>query len=464
MLSIVLPSHHVGGAVHMMHDGATITFNTEDQSAASITAIAAYNAVSQRLDPIHSGYVVCLCYELRFLGRQESIPRLPDLAGARLQLLCVFRSWRQWLDFGAEDVDEDSDFDDDETPDCVACLCERTYDDGTAKFKATSLRGSDRLMLEHIAPLAKTYGFDLHLAHVTYKQSGIASFNSVRRRKWGGCECGGCSEDMVSSCDEDAADWSDVNVNKLEMTEDVESINLDLSILALDGMPMQMSGATVEAMKRQDGNMDNGYSGYFINGSLEHGDRKPSLKRERRTWGTLTYSYIRTALIITPEASPTVNFALGDVREFACMALESSSSETPTTKEQRLVEALLAWSTKNQTLQVAKAASVLAMKEVTKVLRDSAERWNSTDLFVKTLESCGLGRCMMTVGVNGLLSGYRAFDWDTLRAVFSEILSKTMSITLCAQLVDGVRLIAVDSLTQTFFPGARHRKNWLWTR
>ncbi len=285
----------------MMHDGATITFNTEDQSAASITAIAAYNAVSQRLDPIHSGYVVCLCYELRFLGRQESIPRLPDLAGARLQLLCIFRSWRQWLDFGAEDVDEDSDFDDDETPDCVACLCERTYDDGTAKFKATSLRGSDRLMLEHIAPLAKTYGFDLHLAHVTYKQSGLASFNSVRRRKWGGCECGGCSEDMVSSCDEDAADWSDVDVNKLEMTEDVESINFDLSILALDGMPMQMSGATVEAMKRQDGDMDNGYSGYLINGSLEHGDRKPSLKRERRTAsGELSHTVRTVSNILTP--------------------------------------------------------------------------------------------------------------------------------------------------------------------
>ncbi|KAF9022498.1 hypothetical protein BDZ89DRAFT_900341, partial [Hymenopellis radicata] len=97
-LSIILPSHHVGGQVHIIHEGTTKTFNTEGHSAPSLTAIAAYTAVSQRLDPIHSGYVACLCYELAFLGKPQSIPRLPDLGRAMMRLRRVFRSWRLRLD------------------------------------------------------------------------------------------------------------------------------------------------------------------------------------------------------------------------------------------------------------------------------------------------------------------------------------------------------------------------------
>ncbi|KAF9022499.1 hypothetical protein BDZ89DRAFT_203658 [Hymenopellis radicata] len=168
------------------------------------------------------------------------------------------------------------------------------------------------------------------------------------------------------------------------------------------------------------------------------GRKTPSFERQRRTWGTLTYSYNRCALIITPEDSATVDFAVGDVREFACMALKSSTSETPTAKEQRLVEALLAWLTKNRTVATTEASVLALNSTVAKVLRDSAVRWNSADLFLKTLEGCGLDQCIKVAGIDVLLSGYRSFDWGIFKAVYSEILSKTMSITLRARLIDDI--------------------------
>ncbi|KAF8917722.1 hypothetical protein CPB85DRAFT_1214902, partial [Mucidula mucida] len=178
LLSVVLPSRHTGGQIRIVQQGTTKTFNTAGNSAASTTVVGAYTGVTHSLDSLQSGYVVCLSYELNYLGESHSIPRLPQLIGATTQLYHVFRSWRQKLD-GVEEPSDDSDLeadDDDDVPQLIPCLFEHTYND-VSHFKATTLQGADRLMLKHIAPLAKVYGFNLHLSQVTYSESGGATLD-----------------------------------------------------------------------------------------------------------------------------------------------------------------------------------------------------------------------------------------------------------------------------------------------
>ncbi len=263
LLSVVLPSRHTGGQIRIVHQGTTKTFNTAGNSAASTTVVGAYTGVTHSLDSLQSGYVVCLSYELNYLGESHSIPRLPQLIGATTQLYHVFRSWRQKLD-GVEEPSDDSDLeadDDDDVPQLIPCLFEHTYND-VSHFKATTLQGADRLMLKHIAPLAKVYGFNLHLSQVTYSESGGATLDVSDygyRDRFG-----------YDYYDEDSDEYDDVDPDDAEMDEVDEKTVSFSTVFALDGMPMQMSGKAVDSLKG------------FINGGLTDGDSESSLERHDR--------------------------------------------------------------------------------------------------------------------------------------------------------------------------------------
>ncbi|KAF9022458.1 hypothetical protein BDZ89DRAFT_1137300 [Hymenopellis radicata] len=435
ILSVVLPSRHIGGQIRIIHQGTTKTFNTAGNSAASTTVVGAYTGVTQSLDSIQSGYVVCLSYELNCLGESHSIPRLPQLVGATTQLRHVFRSWRQKLD-GVEEPSDDPDLEDDDVdvPQLIPCLFEHTYGD-MSHLKATALQGADRLMLSHIAPLAKVYGFNLHLSQVTYTESGGVTLDvpyyggRSRYGRYG-----------YNFYDEDSDEYDDVDADDVEMDE-VEDRSVSFrTVFALDGMPMQMSGTAVSSLN------DGDPVECFINGDLTDGDKESSFDRYDRESGYLTYAYKRSVLIISPKESEDVKFTIGDIRSFACAGLESSLSETPSPKENKLVAALLQWLKQNRspTTNGPTGTAGITPAQVANILRDSADRWNDADLFVQVLQSCGPDHCISLIGLNGLISAYQAFDWNKLKDLYTEGLSQTVSNSLRGQVIDRLLSTAME--------------------
>ncbi|EEB95206.1 hypothetical protein MPER_05861 [Moniliophthora perniciosa FA553] len=168
-------------------------------------------------------------------------------------------------------------------------------------------------MLTQIAPLAKAYGFALHLADAVYTESG--------RGYWGGCYW-----------DSDEDDEDDIDAEELDMDEVDETFFYIRNVVALDGMPMTISGADLDDHER-----------LCVNGEIKDRDCISDFDRNDRESGTLTHTWSSKALLITPKASPRVHFSIGAVSEFACTTLTKSFSEAPSARESKLVEALLEW-------------------------------------------------------------------------------------------------------------------------
>ncbi|KAK7025466.1 hypothetical protein VNI00_015994 [Paramarasmius palmivorus] len=412
-LSIILPSRHSGGDIHFTYQGKEKAFTTTGQNVLSTIAIGAYSTVKQSLDPVQSGYVVYLYYELSCLSEAHVIPRLPELVVGNTQLHHVFRSWRQILDSrkgtspeGAIDIDGEEGEGEEQVPDLLICLLEREY--STVTFKAASLQGADRLMLTQIAPFAKSYGFDLHLAKVVYTESGGASLGKYGRSRHHGYGCGyGCC-----GCD-DSDDYSDedIDADDLEM-EDTDEYSIEINnVVALDGMPLIISGSVVDDLVERN---DNGQ--LFVNGCITDRTRSSDFERYDRESGTLTHTYSSKVFLITPTQSPRVRFSIGAIGSFASQALVSSLSETPTLREHRLVEALLEW-VKTNTLDA------VGLTRACSCLRESADRWNDVGLFLRLLES-----------------SYQAFDWGQLQEKYTEAFVNESSNDLRMKIVD--RLLA----------------------
>ncbi|EEB99256.1 hypothetical protein MPER_01096, partial [Moniliophthora perniciosa FA553] len=67
-LSIFLPSRHSGGNIHYDYQGKKKSFLTIGHDIMSTVAMGAYSAVRQSIDPVLSGFVVYLQYELSCLS------------------------------------------------------------------------------------------------------------------------------------------------------------------------------------------------------------------------------------------------------------------------------------------------------------------------------------------------------------------------------------------------------------
>ncbi|KAF9022471.1 hypothetical protein BDZ89DRAFT_1070638 [Hymenopellis radicata] len=430
ILSVILPSRHIGGQIRITHQVATEAFNIAWNTAASTTVVGAYTGVTQSFDPIQSGYVVCLCYELDYLGPSLSMPQLPQPGGTATRLHHVFRSWRQRL----YEVQEHDD--DDDVPPFVAYLLDHTYSD-VPHFNASALQGSDRLMLKQIAPFAKAYGFNLHLAQVTYTEMGgvtldidpfdFASFVGSRRFGYG-YEFGGYGHF------EDIYDADDVEMDEVEQRELAFR-----SVSTLDGMPMQMTGKAIESLHND---FEYGGDG-FINGDMIDGEKESDFERYNRS---VRFLYKRSALVISPKESEVVKFAVGDISAFAYAQLKSSVSMTPSTRETLFISTLLRWLKDNRSSQTSGSAPPVGITavQVANVLRESADRWNNVNLFLQVLQNCGADHCVSLVGVDGLLSAYQTFDWNKLKDFYGEGLSKTTSSSLRGQVVGRLLLTATE--------------------
>lgn len=98
---------------------------------------------------------------------------------------------------------------------------------------------------------------------------------------------------------------------------------------------------------------------------------------------------------------------VGDVYDYACNALRSSLTVTPTDREKKLVDQLLACCQTRR--QEAK------LQQVVQVLRESADRWNDVQILLRALKACSVDKNTELMGLEGFVSAYQAFGWDALK-------------------------------------------------
>ncbi|KAI3621829.1 2og-fe oxygenase [Moniliophthora roreri] len=387
----------------------------------STIAIGAYSAVRQSIDPVLSGFVVYLQYELSCLSEANMIPRLPELSVGNKQLHHVFQSWRQNLD-SRKDITANGviDVDEEEVHDLLICLLDRDY--SKSNLKASSLEGSDRLMLTQIAPLARAYGFTLHLADVVYIESGCVMLERYGRGYRSGCYW-----------DSDEDDEDDIDPDELDMDGVDDKIFRICNAVALDGMPMTISVPYLHGC--------DAHERLCVNGELTDRDYTSKFDRDDRESGTLTYTWSSKVLLITPKAS-RVQFTIGAVSEFACASLTKSFSEAPSARELKLVEALLEWLKSN-------TSDISGLRRSCTCLRDSADRWNDVQLFLRMLEACGPKRVLSLVGVDGLCTAYQAFDWAQIQEKYAEAFMGECSNDLRGQFVEKMLTAATNARDDT---------------
>jgi hypothetical protein len=172
-----------------------------------------------------------------FFNSQNETQRLEDFSRA-------LHAWHHQLQLNAPDDDET---DDETRPKMLACFLKHDYDALT--FTATTLKPEDQTLLQEIAPLAKKYHFDLHLAHTTFRRVGHV--------------CYAHSQYGVTQVNVDDSDYSDdgygcgddpfgfayrtnfiVDADKIQM-EDESSAERYLTFAArrLDGLPLELSNS-----------------------------------------------------------------------------------------------------------------------------------------------------------------------------------------------------------------------------
>jgi hypothetical protein len=99
--------------------------------------------------------------------------------------------------------------------------------------------------------------------------------------------------------------------------------------------------------------------------------------------------------------------SVGDVYDYACNALRSSMTVSPTEKEKKLVGQLL--------LCCQTRPNEAKLKTAVQVLRESADRWNDVQTLLQTLKACGVDKNTDLMGPEGFVSAYQAFGWDVLK-------------------------------------------------
>jgi predicted 2-oxoglutarate/Fe(II)-dependent dioxygenase YbiX len=152
-LVVCLPSRHEGGTLLVSHDGETraIDFSTTD-GAYKIQYAAFYTDCQHEVNPVTSGYRVCLVYNLQVARRkrQPSAPRNSDNVALAAALLS---------ELFADDARHK-----------IAIRLAHEYSEAGLSFD--TLKGADRSRVDILARAAEQLGYQLYLALMTHQQTG----------------------------------------------------------------------------------------------------------------------------------------------------------------------------------------------------------------------------------------------------------------------------------------------------
>ncbi|KIY63723.1 hypothetical protein CYLTODRAFT_493680 [Cylindrobasidium torrendii FP15055 ss-10] len=359
-----------------------------------------------------------------------------------------FQTWRAILD--AYDADESSSTELD-PPFMLMVRLRGKYPQGVS---LSSLTPGDQHIVLQFAPLAKAYEFDFHLANAKYSESGRVSWK-VRRSRYGhgylgrgyGRGNGRYGHELRTYYDTDEDEDSedlyddpcaysyhemgyydsdeDPDINKLDLDDVTEIETMLYGIVALDGKPMSCDDCPKDLDE------------VMISGSLYSGDPAKEFKRYKVGSGWLTHTHTTSVLVITPSEYSD-DFVDGNIYPWACAKLLASISTAPTPKEAELVQLLLEY------LPSAEISSI-DRTGAAKALRNTADRWGDTDLFVRACRACGLELCLEAMSIEGMASACQAFDWVNLSSIFTEVYEQSTSSAARRQLITALLTSSADS-------------------
>ncbi|KAL0576694.1 hypothetical protein V5O48_005293 [Marasmius crinis-equi] len=290
--------------------------------------------------------------------------------------------------------------------------------DSEAHMRVSTLDEIDRRILAKLAPYAKVYDFEMHLAQYRYEREGYIDVGDV---------------DLEECSDYDPGEPDEANFKPHEVEGE---LTLD-HIFSLDGIPMTLSGDCDIPDKFINGTEMDGY----CESELDWWDFGPGLKR---TW-------TGRVLLLSPKGSTHAVITIQLYRlEWMCSELYEPSLR-PSGKDRKLVEVLLEqiFMKMNQNSEDSTKATVapsIASSEwsdcrmIAERLADCAVEWRDLLLLNRLLEACTKDPIHI-IGVGKFISMYEVFGGD-MKGVLSHILKTESSHELQVKLVKGLQVVA----------------------
>ncbi|KAJ7169374.1 hypothetical protein C8R43DRAFT_122366 [Mycena crocata] len=374
-LTVILPGRHDGGQLQFRHAGASTAFNSAPESGRQTTIIASYTGVTHTLSSITSGYRLSIVYDIHEPAKSGGSrgSSLPEMHTAHERLRTILRSWKE----GASD---------DAAPKSLVCLLQNKYHKAP-NFSADSLTAGDALLVSHLRPVAREFGFRILLGHIDYDvaveaQAPAEGDAAYEDDYWG-----------AGIRKRDQEDYKDTG-------ESSTYINFTL-VVDLGGMPV---GLKLE-LHPED----------LLNGSVT--DMPPDRKafdREDRYEATRTSAVFRTqvynrnvVLLWPKDGESDCKVTTGDVFDYASMKLKDSITSTPTRREKLLVKNLLVWCTFHHPPD--------KLRPAMRVLLAAACRWNDSEILSRALKAGKVDKNIDILGADCLVTAIGAFGWDTLK-------------------------------------------------
>jgi hypothetical protein len=209
-LVVCLPSRHEGGSLIVRHDGQTATLDFAKKGGEFHTQYAAFYAdCEHEIQPVASGYRICLVYNLATAGKkQPSAPQNSAAVAAAARLLAALFA------------------DADAGPQKIAVPFQHQYTE--AGLDPRQLKGADRACADVLVRAAESLGYELYFALLTHWQSGEVDYDTIdhdpyRRRssyRW--------SDDFDEDDDDGDDDYASGDDSGIEMGEVYdEALTLD---------------------------------------------------------------------------------------------------------------------------------------------------------------------------------------------------------------------------------------------
>ncbi|KAF7340841.1 hypothetical protein MSAN_02113500 [Mycena sanguinolenta] len=393
---VILPGRFEGAQLQLSHAGQVKKLNFAHQSGLSTSVVAAYSGVEHTLAGVASGYRLSLVYDIvqpmTHIGYR---PTLPEMQGATQKLQHILRSWKQ--------------MDPEEAPEMLACLLQHKYPK-TQNFNAKSLTGSDAHLVSHLHPLARELKFRIYLAHVRVTVTTPSEAEDHDEYGYGGCGYGRRRFGRWGGYDDYYDEYDEEDIDEGEFVDDEDNREESLrvtQVVDLRGMPVSV---------HLDLESDD-----LLNGSITDQDPdQEKFERLERTSAQRIQFYHRTVLLIWPkDGDMDSGVSVGDIYDYACHALRSSLTVSPTDKEKKLIARLL------QCCQTHRNEAKL--KSTVQVLRESADRWNEPQVLLQTLKACGVDKNTDLMGPESFVSAYQAFGWEVLKDFFEQAMANDES-------------------------------------
>ncbi|KAJ7664344.1 hypothetical protein DFH06DRAFT_1087334 [Mycena polygramma] len=392
-LVVVLPSTFEGGQLQLRHGLQTNSFDLASRSGIFTSVIAAYVGVWHTLYSVTAGYRLSLVYDI---NQDTTVPRLPDTDGAAQRLRSILQSWEHDAQRSSPDV---------EAPKFLACLLSHTYAvKDKVNFNTEMLRGADGPLVSHLSLLAQELQFRVSFAQVTLTVRLSASAERFAQNRHYGYQRYDDSES------DDSIDEEHFDIDEEPEEGDEESMKFRVTkVVDLSGLPIDVNPGLEVAD--------------LLNGSMTSGHPDDEVfDKDERTSATVIRTYNRTVLLLWPKAgSLESEVEVGDVCNYVSNALRDSVSTAPTAREKELIDML------EKSCQRAQR-DAKKLQRVVHVLRQSADRWDDVQEFVRGLLACRVDQRTNLLGVEGFVSAYKAFGWvNVLKDFFEKAMTNDQS-------------------------------------